>query len=74
MTVTSRPCAACGKMIPAERIELLPDTRLCVECSAEVGSEFDVKLTPQNLSKAGSMKKNYSSFQIEKTRRDLKRG
>ena len=74
MTATSRPCATCGKMIPAERVELLPDTRLCVECSAQVGGEFDVKLTPQNLSKAGSMKKNYSSFEIEKTRRDLKRG
>ena len=70
---TPRPCAKCGSEIPAERAELLPDTRLCITCSTEAGSEFDVTLTPQNLSKSGSMKKNYSSFQVEKTRRDLRK-
>ena len=71
MPTTPRPCASCGQTIPAERIELLPHTRLCVACITQAGSEFDITLTPQNLSKSGSMKKNYSSFQIEKTRREL---
>lgn len=73
MAMTTRPCASCGQMIPAERIELLPDTRLCVACSTEAGGEFDVTLTLQNLSKSGSMKRNYSSFDIKKQRRDVKR-
>ena len=27
-----RPCETCGKPIPAERLELFPQTRLCVPC------------------------------------------
>jgi RNA polymerase-binding transcription factor DksA len=30
------PCAACGKMIPAERLELFPDTTLCTACQSTV--------------------------------------
>ena len=67
-----RPCELCGAMIPAERIEIVPDTRLCVECSKKVGREFDLTLTPENLSKTGSLKKNYGSFTMKKTRRKLK--
>ena len=71
MTATPRPCAKCGKPIPAERTDLLPDTRLCVDCSSDSGGEFDLVLTAENLSKSGSMKKNYSSFGVEKRRRDI---
>src|SRR5688500_8196341 len=31
-----RPCAACGQRIPAERIELFPETTLCVACQSKV--------------------------------------
>ena len=65
----SRPCQRCGRMIPVERIEVLPETRLCVECSKAVGGEFDVSIVPENLAKSGSMKKNYGSFEMKKTRR-----
>ena len=67
----SRPCQRCGVMIPAERIEVLPETRLCVNCSKAVGGEFDVSIVPENLAKAGSMKKNYGSFEMKKTRKPL---
>lgn len=30
----SRPCSECGAPIPAERLELFPDTRLCVTCQS----------------------------------------
>jgi predicted RNA-binding Zn-ribbon protein involved in translation (DUF1610 family) len=33
-----QPCAACGKMIPAERMELFPDTTLCTACQSIVDS------------------------------------
>ena len=36
----TRPCQRCGAEIPAERIEALPETRLCVQCSAAVGGDF----------------------------------
>ena len=67
----SRPCQRCGVMIPAERIEVLPETRLCVNCSKAVGGEFDVSMIPENLAKSGSMKKNYGSFEMKKTRKPL---
>jgi hypothetical protein len=73
MSVKSRPCQRCGKEIPAERIEVLPQTRLCVDCSNSVGGEFDTTITPEVLSKEGSLKKNYGSFQMERTRKPIRR-
>jgi hypothetical protein len=67
----SRPCQRCGQMIPQERIEVLPDTRLCVACSKEVGGEFDLSIVPENHAKTGSIKKNYGSFSVTKTRKPL---
>jgi len=28
-------CESCGKAIPPERLEILPETRLCVECQRQ---------------------------------------
>jgi hypothetical protein len=67
----SRPCQRCGTMIPVERTEVLPETRLCVECSKAVGGEFDLAIVPENLAKAGSLKKNYGSFAVQRTRKPL---
>ena len=73
MSAKTRPCERCGAMIPSERIEVLPETRLCVACSKAVGGEFDLTIVPENLSKAGSLKKNYGSFNVKKTRRPVRR-
>ena len=73
MTNRTRPCQRCGKAIPAERIEILPDTRLCLACSKETGGEFEITLTPENLAKAGSIKKNYGSFAVKKVRKPVRR-
>jgi hypothetical protein len=35
--------------IPPERVEALPEARLCIKCSQEVGGEFEVKFTQENL-------------------------
>jgi hypothetical protein len=67
----TRPCQRCGTEIPAERIEVLPETRLCVNCSQAVGGEFDLTITPENLAKSGSMKKNYGGFTVQKRRKPL---
>ena len=73
MATKTRPCGRCGAMIPPERIEVLPETRLCVACSKAVGGEFDLAIMPENLSKAGSMKKDYGSSNVRKTRRPVPR-
>jgi hypothetical protein len=33
--------------------------------------EFDLAIVPENLAKAGSLKKNYGSFNVQKTRKPL---
>jgi len=71
MAVTSRPCVRCRAMIPVERLEALPETRLCVQCSEAVGGEFVVKVRRVKLSKEGSLKKNYGDVEIDKVRRTI---
>ena len=73
MATRTRPCQRCGQEIPAERIEVLPDTRLCLKCSQDMGGEFELTITPENLAKAGSLKKNYGSFAVKKTRKPIPR-
>jgi hypothetical protein len=66
---TTRPCQRCQGEIPPERLEILPDTRLCVRCSQEIGGDYVVTVVSENLGKAGSLKKNYGSASIRKKRR-----
>jgi hypothetical protein len=67
----TRHCQRCNAEIPAERIETLPETRLCIACSKQIGGEFDVHVIPENLSKSGSLKKNYGAWTIQKRRRRI---
>jgi hypothetical protein len=69
MSVRARHCERCKREIPAERLEVLPQTRMCVECVRAVGGEFDLAIVPENLAKAGSLKKNYGSFEVFRVRK-----
>jgi hypothetical protein len=71
MSTKPRPCQRCKAEIPIERLEALPDTRLCVECSQKIGGEFVVTVVPESIGKSGSLKKNYGSWSIKKRRREL---
>lgn len=73
MTIVPQPCARCGEMIPAERIEAIPETMVCVNCSKEMGGEFTVIVTPERTSKEGSLKKNYGGYSTRKLRKPIKR-
>lgn len=59
-------------MIALDRLEALPETRLCVRCSQEVGGEFEMTVAPENLGKTGSLKKNYAGWIIKKRRRRIR--
>lgn len=67
----TRPCCRCGLEIPEERLEALPETRLCLTCSQEVGGDFIVTFSQENIGKTGSLKKNYGGVNIHKTRRRI---
>jgi hypothetical protein len=72
MATVKRRCERCGGAIPAERVEALPDTRVCVECSRQIGGEYVLRAVPENLAKGGSLKKNYASWGIRKVRRVIR--
>ena len=71
MSVKTRPCEICGQVIDPERIEAVPETRLCVEharMAGKYGGEFIVTGTQASLGKGGSLKKNYGDISVEKKR------
>lgn len=72
MTVVPRPCARCGGEIPGERLEAIPETMVCVQCSKEIGGEFHVIVSAEKTSKDGSLKKNYGGYSARKIRKPIK--
>ncbi len=71
MSVRERGCERCNGPIGLERLEALPETRLCLKCSEEVGSDFKVSVSPENLAKTNSLKKNWGGVNIHKKRRRI---
>jgi hypothetical protein len=58
-------------MIEADRVEAIPETRLCLDHARMIGKyggEFLVTATRESLGKAGSLKKNYGDVATQKTR------
>jgi hypothetical protein len=71
MGTRQRGCERCKGPIAADRLEALPETRLCLECSNEVGSDFKVSVSPENLAKTNSLKKNWGGVNVQKKRRRI---
>jgi hypothetical protein len=71
MGMKKRFCQRCSAEIPAERVEALPETRVCVACSEAVGGEFVMRVSRENLGKAGSLKKNYGGVTVRKKRKKI---
>jgi hypothetical protein len=71
MTMKPRPCERCKADIPVERLEALPETRLCVTCSRQVGGDYVSTVVAENLGKEKSFKKNYAGWAVKRTRRRI---
>ncbi len=71
MAKKTRPCERCKKEIPPERIEALPDTRLCVTCSEAVGGDYRRKVVIRSRGKEGSLKKTGIDWEIVQRRRRI---
>lgn len=71
MAIRPRACIRCGEPIPIERIETMPETRVCVKCSEEIGGEFVRKVRPVNVAKSNSLKKNYSDYEVRLVRKKI---
>ncbi len=66
-----RFCAVCKAVIDPERLEGVPDTRLCTTHAREIekyGGEFRLLSTPDRTSKQGSLKHNYSGVTASRSR------
>lgn len=73
MASKTRPCAVCRQMIDPERAASVPETRLCIEHAEKIkkhGGEFLSTGTVERTSKAGSLKHNYGSVSVSRTRND----
>jgi hypothetical protein len=71
MSTTKRLCAVCRQEIPAERLEVVPDTWLCRRHAGEIekyGGEFTLSARQESLGKTGSLKKNYGGVNVSKRR------
>lgn len=67
----TRPCEICKQPIDPDRIEAVPETRLCTEHAMKAqkyGGEFIVKGEFERTSKTGSLKHNYGGISTTKTR------
>jgi hypothetical protein len=67
----SRPCEICGNEIATERIECVPETRLCIEHARmmqKYGGEFIITGIQESIGKVGSLKKNYGGISTSKRR------
>jgi hypothetical protein len=66
-----RLCYICKAEIELERIESMPETRLCTLHGQEIerfGGEFKLSATQERTSKAGSLKLNYGGITTKKVR------
>ena len=66
-----RQCERCDEPIPDTRLAALPETRLCLQCSGEIGGDYVTHVTAENTGKPGSLKKNYGGWAIKRTLRPI---
>lgn len=71
MTDRVRVCEICGATIGEERLEAVPETRLCLEHAKAIqkyGGEFRLTKRRVSLGKTDSLKKNYGDVTSELVR------
>ena len=57
-------CKRCNQEVPAERLEVMPETEICTKCSKAIGGEVQLYTSMDSTGKAGSMKKNYGGVSV----------
>ena len=71
MATNTKCCRICGSEIPAERLEVIPDTLVCVQCSRRIGGEFELQVRVGGTGKAGSLKITGQEVSVKRRRRPL---
>jgi len=71
METDAKRCRICGVEIPRERLEVIPDTLICVKCSRKIGGEFELEVRVGGTGKAGSLKITGQEVSVKRQRRRL---
>jgi len=71
MQTEGKRCSRCGAEIPLERLQVIPDTAVCVKCSQKIGGEFELKVRVGGTGKAGSLKITGQEVSVTRQRRPL---
>ena len=69
METETKCCTVCGVEIPKERLEVIPDTLVCVRCSRKMGGEFELKVRVGGTGKVGSLKITGQEVSVTRQRR-----
>jgi hypothetical protein len=69
----TRFCERCRVEIPAPRLEALPDTLVCIQCSREIGGEFQLLAVRESLGRPGAIKQITGGVTVRKRRKDVRR-
>ena len=62
-------CAVCGGEIPAARLKAMPETMVCIECSQNIGGEYELEVKVSSTGKAGSLKKTGEAIEVRRKRK-----
>ena len=69
-----RMCLVCKNEIEADRLDAIPETRLCIAHGREIqkhGGEFSVTASQERTSKQGSLKHNYGGVSTSSVRNQV---
>jgi hypothetical protein len=55
--------------IPAGRLQAIPDTLVCIECSEKIGGELELKVTVSGTAKPGSLKVTGQQVSVKRQRK-----
>ena len=68
-----RLCMVCKQQIESDRLEVIPETRLCITHGKQIqkyGGEFTVTASQERTSKQGSLKHNYGGVTTSTVRNE----
>lgn len=64
-------CKRCRTEIDPERLEVMPETEVCTDCSKAIGGEVKLYVGMDSTGKAGSLKKNYGGVSVTTVRKTI---
>jgi hypothetical protein len=64
-------CRVCKSEIPPARLQAIPETLVCVNCSERIGGEFELEVTISAVAKPGSLKKTGQTVSARRKRKPV---